>query len=473
MSAVELPVWTAEERESFFAAIARHRRAAWQVSAVAGVCVAILAFIVATLTAPLFYALIGLVLDIINLVIPMPDLLGTVMDTLSDVSDNMETLSGARWLYIAVVAALPGMVAVLLVLFTLRRIVREAEVGGVQELALRAPNPSVLAEQRLANVVTEMAIAANIKMPKVAIIESDAVNAGVFGSDDETATVLVSSALLGKLDRSQIQAVAGHLVGLIANGDVSQGMRVAQSLSLFGFVARLSDGIVDPPAWSRLWQTMREALKPGASSADARLILELTNPFGNAQSNRSSGSSNTSNKLTWREWVRMPLYGPVVISGFFGGMVSSVLLEPLLAVVWRRRKYLADAIAVQLTRDPQSFSDALGTLGTGERGGGFPAWSAHMLVVGSSHRGGLLSGSSVPMYPALDKRLKALGRMGATIVLSPPRQLPLWMQLLFAVAVVVCAALLSVAIYLLVMVSIALSGLFTFMPAMILHAILR
>lgn len=472
MSAIELPVWTAEERESFFAAIARHRRAAWQVSAVASVCIAILAFVVATLTAPLFYALIGLILDVVNLVIPIPDLLGAVMDALSDVSDNMETISGARWLYLAVVAALPGMVAVLLVLFTLRRIVREAEVGGVQELALRAPNPAVLAEQRLANVVTEMAIAANIKMPKVAIIESDAVNAGVYGADDETATVLVSSALLGKLDRAQIQAVAGHLIGLIANGDVLQGMRVAQSLSLFGFVARLSDGIVDPPAWSRLWQTMREALKAGASSADARLILELTNPFGSVQSNRGA-SGNTSNKLTWREWIRMPLYGPVVISGFFGGMVSSVLLEPLLALVWRRRKYLADAIAVQLTRDPQALSDAIGTLGIGERGGGFPAWSAHMLVVGSSSRGGLLSGSSVPMYPTLDKRLKALARMGATVVLSPPRQFPLWLQLLFAAAGFVCAALLGVAIYLLVMVSIALSGLFTFLPAMILHAILR
>ena len=96
-----------------------------------------------------------------------------------------------------------------------------------------------------------------------------------------------------------------------------------------------------------------------------------------------------------------------------------------------------------------------------------------MLVVGSSHRGGLLSGSSVPMYPALDKRLKALGRMGASIVLTPPRQLPLWMLLLFTAAGAVCAVLLSIAIYLLVMVSIGLSGLFTFMPAMILHAMLR
>lgn len=198
MSAAELPIWTAEERESFFAAIARHRRAAWQVSAVSAVCIAILAFIVATLTSPLFYALIGLLLDVINLFIPMPDLLGAVGHMLSDVSDHMETVSLGRWLYLALVAALPGMIAVLLVLHTLRRIVREAEVSGTQELALRVPNPAVLAEQRLANVVAEMAIAANIKVPKVAIIDTPGVNAAVYGPDDETVTVLVSTGLLEK-----------------------------------------------------------------------------------------------------------------------------------------------------------------------------------------------------------------------------------------------------------------------------------
>jgi hypothetical protein len=293
----------------------------------------------------------------------------------------------------------------------------------------------------------------------------------VYGPDDDTATVFVSSALLGTLNRARVQAVAGHLVGLIANGDVLQGMRVAQSLSLFGLVARLSDGIVDPPAWSRLWKTMREAWKSGASSADARLILELINPFGSGQGNRSSGGKS-STELTWREWIRMPLYGPVVIGGFFGGLVSSVVLEPLLALIWRRRKYLADAIAVQLTRDPQALSDALGTLGSGARGG-FPAWAAHMLVADSSRRGGLLSGSSVPMYPTLDKRLKALARMGATITLTPPHVSPLWLQILFAAGGLLCALLLTVAIYLLVLISVALSGLFTLMPAMILHAILR
>lgn len=468
MSAAELPIWTAEERESFFAAIARHRRAAWQVSAVAGVCIAILAFVVATLTSPLFYAVIGLLFDAINLVVPMPDLLGIVGTMLGHAVDNIETTPVGSWLYLALIASLPGLVAVWFVLLTLRRIVREAEAGGARELALRAPNATVLAEQRLANVVAEMAIAANIKVPKVAIIDTAAVNAAVYGPDDETVTVLVSTGLLEKLNRARMQAVAGHLVGLIANGDVVQGMRVAQTLSLFGFVARLSDGIVDPPAWSRLWQTLREALKTGASSADSRLILELTNPFGHAQTPRPA--SGTPNKLTWREWIRMPLYGPVVISGFFGGMVSTFFLEPLLALIWRRRKFLADAIAVQLTRDPQALSDALGEVGNG---GGFPAWCSHMLVAGGARRGGLLSGSSVPMHPANDKRLKALARMGATVVLSPPRSMPLWVKALIAVAGVVVVSLLSVAIYLLVMVSIALSGLFTLLPTVLLHALLR
>jgi hypothetical protein len=166
----------------------------------------------------------------------------------------------------------------------------------------------------------------------------------------------------------------------------------------------------------------------------------------------------------------MPLYGPVVISGFFGGMVSSFFLEPLLALIWRRRKYLADAIAVQLTRDPQALSDALGALGNG---GGFPAWCSHMLVAGGARRGGLLSGSTVPMYPAHHKRLKALARMGATVVLTPPPRMPLWVQLLIGAAGVLIVSLLSVAIYLLVMISIALSGLFTLLPTILLHALLR
>ena len=56
--ATGVSLWTPDERESFFAAIERHRRAAWQVSAVSFLGIGVLALILAWLTAPLFYAVI-------------------------------------------------------------------------------------------------------------------------------------------------------------------------------------------------------------------------------------------------------------------------------------------------------------------------------------------------------------------------------------------------------------------------------
>lgn len=494
MSTPDLPVWTPAERESFFAAIERHRRAAWQVTAIATVCVGLLGFIVATLTAPLFYAVLGLALDLINLLVPMPDLIGTVMDTISTLADSPESVPPSRWAYIIVMAAVPGLLAMLAIGFTLRRIVLEAETGAFQSLTLRPPDTTVLAEQRLANVVAEMAIAANIPLPAVRILDSDVVNACVFGADERSATVLMSSGALRTFDRAQLQGVAAHLIGLIANGDVRQGMRVAQTLSLFGLVARLSDAVVDPQEWSRLAKTLREALRSGPSSADAQLILDLTNPFTSKARRRDPAQRDRqgSGKLTWRDWSLMPLYGPLVFSGFFGGLVSSVLLEPLLAMVWRRRKYMADAIAVQLTRNPQPLSDALLVMNehadtpqqvfmprmlglqhdADERGHNFPAWCAHMLVTGSASGDGLLSGSSVTMYPAMEQRLKALGRMGAAVAVPERRISPVLWFVIAPVSALI-AVLLCVVIYLLVIISVAFSGLFTWFPTMILHFILR
>ena len=66
-----------------------------------------------------------------------------------------------------------------------------------------------------------------------------------------------------------------------------------------------------------------------------------------------------SNKIPWRTYAWMPLVGPLVISGFFGGLICMLVLGPLLALTWRQRKYLADATAVQLTRDPNTLGSAL------------------------------------------------------------------------------------------------------------------
>src|SRR4029453_3441434 len=67
------------ERESFFTAIERHRKAAWRVTAVSIGVTAVATFVVAALMSPLFYALLGLALDIINLVGPTPNIMGQFM----------------------------------------------------------------------------------------------------------------------------------------------------------------------------------------------------------------------------------------------------------------------------------------------------------------------------------------------------------------------------------------------------------
>jgi Zn-dependent protease with chaperone function len=469
--ASQLRPWTPQERETFFAAIERHRRAVWQVGAASQACIFVLGLIVAILLCPLFYAVLALVLDTINLVVPMPDLMKSIMDGLDPVLEHPETLHAGRWIYLTFIAALPGLVVMAYVVFTLKRIVSEAEASDTQSMQTRPPNPAALAEQRFANVVQEMALAANIAPPRVSIVDSEGANATVYGENERTATVLASSGLLQSLSRSQMQGVAGHLIGLIANGDVPQGMRIAQTLSTFGFIARLSDGVVDPEAFKRLRELVREAFRRGASAADTQLILELTNPFGDSKP-ASASRSGGPDKLTWREWIRMPLFGPIVMCGFFGGMVSSFVLAPLLALVWRRRKYMADAIAMQLTRDPDALAGALMKLNGTGTGGALPAWTAHMSLLQSGGRKGLLSGSSVPMFPSIERRLKALGTMGATVNVTE-RQVPGWVWAVGIPIGLLLAGLLGTAMFLLVWVSVALSGLFTWLPAALIHFALR
>lgn len=467
---VDLLAWTPKERETFFAAIEHHRRAVWQVGAASMACLMILGLIVSILLSPLFYAVLALALDVVNFLIPTPDLIDSIMKGLDPVLDHPETISATRWIYLTFIAALPGGLVMTYTLHTLKRIVREAQASDSKSINTRAPDPATLAEQRFANVTQEMALAAGIAPPRVLILDSDVANAATYGDNARHATVIASTGLLALLSRQQMQAIAGHLTGLIANGDVPQGMRIAQALSAFGLIARLSDGVVDPDAFKRLLKLGREALRRGASSADSQLILQLTNPFGGAESTNST--KTTGEKLTWREWVRMPLFGPIVMCGFFGGMVSSFLLEPLLALVWRRRKYMADAIAIQFTRDPDALAGALIELNKAATDGALPSWMTHMSMTHGRARAGILSGSSVPMFPSIERRLKALATMGANVTITT-RHIPGWMWLAGIPIGLVLAGLLGLVMFLLVWLSVALSGMFTWVPAVIIHMILR
>src|SRR5262249_30210264 len=150
--------WTAAERESFFAAIARHRRAAWRVTFATRAINLVVALIVSILMSPLFYVAAALSLDVINLIVPAPNLVTGIMHVLDRVIDNPDKMSPAEAVQVTFIAALPGLIWMALVLNALRHVLNLCMAFDSSELAARAPDATVLAEQRFANVVAEMAI---------------------------------------------------------------------------------------------------------------------------------------------------------------------------------------------------------------------------------------------------------------------------------------------------------------------------
>jgi hypothetical protein len=163
--------------------------------------------------------------------------------------------------------------------------------------------------------------------------------------------------------------------------------------------------------------------------------------------------------------------GPLWLTGFLSGLVCEFLLEPLISVAWRQRKYMADAMAVQLTRDPDALAGALAALE--ERPTSIQPWAAHLAVAGGSGLNGPFGRSIVPIFPSLEKRGAALVRMGAHMAPKAKPRMPRWAVAILAVLGVVLASLMGLVIYLLVILSTALSGLFTIVPAALLHYLLR
>jgi Zn-dependent protease with chaperone function len=459
---------TPAERESFFDAIARHRRAAWRVHAVSVVASAVVALVVALLLSPLFYVALSLLCDLCNLLVPTINLAGIAFARISPMLDAPERVAAGQWFELAVLAALPGLVFMAFMLFVTRRAVRlSGMLDGVQ-FATVAPDALKLEEQRFRNVVGEMAIAAGLAEPRVLIADWSSRNGAVFGANDGSAVVVVSRSLIEAVDRAELQAIAAHLVGSIANGDMAIGMRVATTLGLFGLIARLGGAFTQRASMARLMTALwRATFRPAPGTARA-FVDEIAQPFRDEENSNASGSSNEKD---WRAIAWMPFAGTIFATGFFGGIISLFALEPLVSLAWRRRKYLADATAVRLTREPNALAEALCKIGGGESPLG--VWGAHLCVVRPEVRhGGLFSSSVVPAFPATDRRLRALTAMGAVAAPAAKRMPPATLAIVVVLSVVV-AALLAVVLGLLVWLSVALSMMFLGLPFGALHVLLR
>ena len=173
---------------------------------------------------------------------------------------------------------------------------------------------------QLMNVVRELAIAANVPMPRVYAIDDTAPNAFATGRDPSHASLAVTSGLLEKLDREELQGVIGHEMSHVRNLDIRFTLLVAV---LVGSIALMADFFLRFTFWGGLG--------------------------GGRSRGRGSGGG-----------------GGLVIIAIVLGLILS-LIAPIVArlvqlAVSRQREYLADASSVELTRDPYGLERALGKI---------------------------------------------------------------------------------------------------------------
>src|SRR5918992_1193763 len=166
----------------------------------------------------------------------------------------------------------------------------------------------------LYNVVEEMAIAGGLPVPKVYIIEDSAPNAFATGRDPEHASVAVTSGLLNKLNRDELQGVIAHEMSHVGNFDIRYAMLVGV---LVGTTVLISDFLL-----RGLW-------------------------FGGGGGGGGRGGGGGYIQLIM-----------IVIAIVFA-ILAPLFARLLQLSISRQREYLADATAVQLTRNPKGLADAL------------------------------------------------------------------------------------------------------------------
>lgn len=187
------------------------------------------------------------------------------------------------------------------------------------------PRSSDVAEQRLLNVVEEMAIASGCAVPAVFVMrQEDSINAFAAGLTPQDAVVAVSQGALDRLSRDELQAVVAHEFSHILNGDMRLNVRLA--CTLFGI---LVIGIMG--------QTMLRGLR----------YMRF-----------SSGRSSGGNKKGGAGGIVL-VYLAIAVALFVIGYVGYFFGRLIQSAVSRQREFLADASAVQFTRNPDGMCGAL------------------------------------------------------------------------------------------------------------------
>ena len=258
------------------------------------------------------------------------------------------------------------------------------------EMGAREPAPGDLEERQLVNVVEEMAIAAGIPAPGVRLVDGAVANAASAGWDASESYVVVGRRVLDEFDRDATQGLLAHLVGSIGNGDLRGA---AQIHSLLYVLELMIVVVLTPfarfPAGSRGpgWRSRSGRAGAARRAQRARALIALLAEHRALMKTAGDSPAERLGHDYFGPVGRLLVHAcPPFLALLLGTQVATGLMLIFaslpVALLWRSRRYLADATAVQLTRNPTGLHRALARLA--ECGAVIPGGEplAHLFVVG-------------------------------------------------------------------------------------------
>jgi heat shock protein HtpX len=262
-----------------------------------------------------------------------------------------------------------GGLAIALIIWAVMSLVGYFQGDSILLAMSRAKKISRDDHPRLYNVVEEMRIASGLpKMPDIYIIDDPALNAFATGRDPNKAAVAITSGLLQKLNRDELQGVIAHEISHIKNRDV---LLMAMCAILLGSIVIL--------AWYA-----------------SRIMI-----FGGMGRSRRSSSSGGGG-------------GQAII---FIVALALMILAPIFAyliyfAISRKREYLADASGALYTRYPEGLASALEKLGasTGQLKSANQA-TAPMYIINPFRKKGRAATDLTSTHPPISERIRILRSM--------------------------------------------------------------
>jgi len=428
----------------------RYRRKSWRFSAFAALAAVVTGIPACIVVTPLVYTFALVVAYVVNAFVPLHPSTWTWLQTLAEaIPRAVDAIDKAGIQHNVVRIALgiavlvvPGAITMFVTWIVIRGLLGRVGVGwSLDRLGARPLKTRDLEEIQLRNLVEEMAVAAGVAPPKVLMIDVPEPNAAITGLHVDDSTILVTRGLLDTLDRDETQAVIAHLVGSVGNGDLKIASIIFSIYQTWGALALALDAPVQKRARKAIWRAIKVAFRPQRREvdvweaefvSDALLrgsLNEDADPTDIGERVMSSSSSRTRQRQpNFMEngyvMAMLPLMLGAQIVRFAIFISSVVLVGPIISFMWRTRRHLADAMAVQLTRYPSGLASALQKLGTprglfGSRGNGLKgAGGLEFLFIvwsGSTSNDAVI-GQFGRMHPKLHKRMRRLRALGATNV---------------------------------------------------------